>query len=247
MPRAVNDDKHRDLAARGLAAVVKEGLHSASMSDIASRLGVKRSTLYWYFGGVEELVDVAAAQAAERFVALAQASFAASDSPFERFGSMLDAVVEIAADPIAPTVQMRVDLAGQLFGDAAVDRVRAAIFDGVMQPCDAVAIVGTCRAVAAGVLATGGHSSLDARRITRFALDALIGPRAEDDKLRTVFGYGQPRRSRGDRGADIAVDDDACERSSVQAHAQPAQQPDPPRPAAPAQPVRPRGTWLELD
>ncbi len=174
MARTTDRERHADLAIRGLRVALRRGAIDLSMSTLAAELGVKRSTLYHYFGSVDELLDIASATVAERMRADLAAA-ATVDHPVVHLADTLGAFAELAADPAARTVLQRIDLAAETFGDRAVERLRAAISDGLAVPCDAEVVVALCRVTATGIVAAGA-GALDGRRVVAEVVAKVLEP-----------------------------------------------------------------------
>lgn len=59
MARPVDQEKRAEIGAAAFAFVRQQGMQRVTMSDVARALGMKRSTLYWYFPDVPSIFEAA--------------------------------------------------------------------------------------------------------------------------------------------------------------------------------------------
>ncbi len=57
MPRTPDMKRRAEIAARAFEVLRERGLQRTGMADVATALGMKRPTLYWYFRDLGQLFD----------------------------------------------------------------------------------------------------------------------------------------------------------------------------------------------
>ena len=82
----------------GIEAVSLFGLNKLSMSDVATRAGISRPTLYKYFGSKDELVAAAVQREAESLVASVLAAADGNTTPLEGLESAIAAALRLTRE-----------------------------------------------------------------------------------------------------------------------------------------------------
>lgn len=167
MPRPRDVEKTRDLALRATAVLERDGL-TISAKQLAHELGIKRPTLLYHFPTYGHIVQAALALLLGDQAEYVEARVDGYDHPIDRLYARVRAIHEFHAgreghllflsQAIALTGGGRV--ADILHGASAffeaerrdmVARVEKGIADGIVQPCDAKALVALLRAVIDGL------------------------------------------------------------------------------------------------
>lgn len=99
-PPSSDDEARRRIVEAAMSCVDRHGTSRASLSDVASELGVTRQTVYRYFGGTDELFAAVARAGADAFIDQLSRDLAHLDDP-------CDAVVEAVATVVRRLPQER--------------------------------------------------------------------------------------------------------------------------------------------
>lgn len=92
LARKPDHEKRAQILAGALEIVREKGVHNATMKDIAEGLGMKRSSLYWYFKDLGELFDALLDDMLERQTALTLERFEGVTHPIDLLYQRLLAV-----------------------------------------------------------------------------------------------------------------------------------------------------------
>ena len=167
MARPRELEKTRELALRAAAVLEREGL-TISTEQLARELGLKRPTLLYHFPTHGHIVELALADLLMDQAAHVERRVEAATHPIDRLQARLLAVHEFHAgregrllfltQAIAVTGGKRVGeivaAASGLFEAARLDmveRVERGIEEGLVVPCDAMALVSLLRSVIDGL------------------------------------------------------------------------------------------------
>lgn len=83
MARPIDETKRTEIATAALAVLRERGVQHTRMSHIAAALGMKRPTLYWYFGSIAELFEYAVERFRADEAAFVGARIAAAGHPID--------------------------------------------------------------------------------------------------------------------------------------------------------------------
>lgn len=169
MPRKPDMARRAEIAARAFEVIRARGVHKTSMSDIASALGMKRPTLYWYFNDLSEVFAAIVDENRDRLEAFILARIGNLDHPIDVLSALVRAHIDFyqgrrdvivallqlwavaVTDESSPIVEhsrkFMTTVRGQL-----IDLVDTGVADGRVAPCDAAHIVDLVLAVTDGSL-----------------------------------------------------------------------------------------------
>ncbi|HVK78867.1 MAG TPA: TetR/AcrR family transcriptional regulator [Kofleriaceae bacterium] len=168
MARPLDTQRRAELAHRALEVLRARGIGRTTMSELAEALGVKRPTLYFYFRDLTGLLHAALEDVYRAYFAHVSARVAGIDHPIVALGELARATVEFQRgrrDVVALLFQLWA--AGdadpeEMFAKARavneplradlIARVEAGIARGVVEPCDAAAIVDLVMTVLDGTI-----------------------------------------------------------------------------------------------
>lgn len=182
-------DKREQIVRAFIECVLQLGLERASMGEVGAKIGVDRSTLYYYFGTKDDLIDEAARYLAEQYVGHLHAAIA-------RFSTAARAhqLVEhlFGAEFHQPDFSNLIDeLSAAGNRDKAIQRRLITIY----------------RAVEAAIVQEMDSSypsvSMKARREAAYAIHQL----AEGCSVFTAMGFGVDRRQAGRNAAMRVLED----------------------------------------
>lgn len=91
-PRPISLEKRRSLALAAFEVVRERGAHNVTMSDLASALGMKRPTLYWYFRDLGHVFDIVFEHVLEKQRALVAEHITAVSHPIDQVMAYADAI-----------------------------------------------------------------------------------------------------------------------------------------------------------
>lgn len=169
MARKPDIGRRRDIAARAFEILRARGVHRTTMSDLATALGIKRPTLYFYFRDLGEIFDAVVEDHYGKFMAFVAGRLADCEHPIDYLEALIRAVFDFhdgRRDVIILLFQMwavggsqepeRVIERGRSFVDpmrkGLIERVRAGVADGRVRACDPVALVDLTLATTDGAL-----------------------------------------------------------------------------------------------
>ncbi len=157
MPRTFDAARRTELVSRTLELLRTRRQGRLTMSELATELGVKRPTLYFYFRDLSGLLLAAVEDLYRAYAEHITGRLAAIDHPIEALGELARATVAYqrerrdlvillfqlwAAGDTDPEVLLaRSRAAGQVLRADLVARVRAGIERGVVAPCDPERVV----------------------------------------------------------------------------------------------------------
>lgn len=211
MARKVDAEKHAEVVAAAFDALRRRGVVGVSMADLATDLGMSRSALYWYFGGLSELFEQVLAQVLERQGAATARAIVDVDHPIDQIAAWMRATVkQYDEDPdlLAVLLQLwatarpgskdeTLDTFQQHFmplRELACQALREGIARGEVAPCDTAAIVDLCAVVVDGALVHHVSRHLDAVGLVEHFLNQVLLPLRRD----TATTKSNPRRSAED-------------------------------------------------
>jgi TetR/AcrR family transcriptional regulator len=94
MARPVNHQKRREIATQAFQVVLERGAYATTITDIAKSLGMKRSTLYWYFSDLGSLFDAVTQEIHEEVASYVVQAMAKRDHPIDQLIAVLEAAVD---------------------------------------------------------------------------------------------------------------------------------------------------------
>ncbi len=167
MARPRDPEKTRDLALRAAAVLEAEGVGLAT-EQLARRLGVKRPTLLYHLPTYARIVELTLAELLTEQAAFVAAEVERHEHPIDRIDARIRAVhafhrgregrLLFLTQAVAVTGGSRaLDIlraAASFFEESRADmvrRVEEGIAAGVVEPCDAHALIGLARAVIDGL------------------------------------------------------------------------------------------------
>jgi AcrR family transcriptional regulator len=196
------DIARRTAIAREAFDVIKaRGLHRTTMSDIASELGIKRPTLYWYFKDFAEIFDVVVRDTDAALVAHVQARLAGITHPLDTLAALVEATIDFydaRRDQVTVLFQLwtisgdvapgRIAQRAREFVDPVrvelIRRLEQGIADGTVAPCNPAEVVDLAFAVIDGAHVQRVTRDADPRRLLdglrRYVFDPLRRPGALD-------------------------------------------------------------------
>jgi AcrR family transcriptional regulator len=211
MARKVDAEKHAEVVAAAFEALRRRGVVGVSMADLAGDLGMSRSALYWYFGGLSELFEAVLEQVLARQEAAAARAIFEVEHPIDQIAAWMRATVrQYDEDPdlLAVLLQLwatarpdskdeTLDTFQQRFlplRALACQALQDGIERGAVAPCDATAIIDLCAVVVDGALVHHVSRRLDAVALVEHFLQHILLPlRREAQPSPTI-----PRRSAED-------------------------------------------------
>ncbi len=157
-PRPVSLDRRRELATAAFEVVRERGANNVTMSDLATALGMKRPTLYWYFRDLGHVFDVVFEHTLERQRAFIELRLEAATHPVDRVLAYADSIEAFFAREgttllsllsfwgIAQSDQPNrvIEIAMRSFLPArafAIESLREAVRQGHAAPCDAAGVI----------------------------------------------------------------------------------------------------------
>lgn len=169
MARPVDLEKRRAIADAAIALLRERGGQRTTMSDLAKGLGMKRSTLYWYFADLNAIFEAALERTLEDLARHLGARLAGLTHPIDLLYAHLVAVHDFYAgreDDVVFLLQLwavtgsdhpsrALDLTRRYFlprREAAKALVRRGLAAGLVAPCDPDALVDTVSALVDGLL-----------------------------------------------------------------------------------------------
>ncbi len=167
MARPREDSKRADLASRAVAVLEREGL-GISTEQLARAIGVKRPTLLYHFPTYADALETVLVGLLAEQMEFVSARVEKHAHPIDRLHARLVAVAEfhrgrearilflsqaIAALGGARAVEIMQRASDFFEADrqAMVARVEAGIAAGIVEPCDASALIGLLRALIDGL------------------------------------------------------------------------------------------------
>jgi len=192
MARPPEPEKRLELARRAVEVLQREGLE-LSMSRLAEALGVKRPTLIYHFPTRAHIVETALEDLLREQAAFVLARVAEHEHPIDRLDAQIRAVHGFHLDREARVVFLSqaivassgarmaeiIDVGNRVFEPhrrAAADAVRRAIEDGLVEPCDADALMALVRAVIDGLMLQRVMTGLDLAPVHELLWQRLLRP-----------------------------------------------------------------------
>jgi TetR/AcrR family transcriptional regulator len=196
MARTFDAARRTALVAQTLELMRTRGLGRLTMSELATALGVKRPTLYFYFRDLSGLLLAAVEEVYRAYAVHIAARLAPIDHPVEALGELARATVAYqrerrdlvillfqlwaAGDAEPELLLARSRAAGQVLRADLVARLRAGVERGVVAPCDPERIVDLVLTVLDGTIVaavTGsGAPAVAVEELWRQVLAPLIVP-----------------------------------------------------------------------
>ena len=206
--RTIDHDQHEQMTLRAFAAVKTQGVAGLSMARIARDVGVKRSTLYWYFGNLGELFEAVLQVVLEQQAIFVAGEVAAHSHPIDQLLAWIHGVHRFYGDdpallpvliqwgavgrPAEPEAAIAHALAQfEPLRQAAITLLEDGMADGTVAPCDADVIVDLCATMIDGAL------------VHRVSRNLAVGPvlahfaRCVLEPLRRPAGPGTDARADG--------------------------------------------------
>jgi AcrR family transcriptional regulator len=157
MPRRFDANRRSTLVIAALEVLRIRGVGRTTMSQLATALGVKRPTLYFYFRDLSGLLLAAVEDVYRNYAAHIAGRLATIEHPIVALGELARATVEYqrerrelvillfqlwaAGNTDPETLLARSRAAGDVLRADLIARVRAGIDRGVVAPCDPESVV----------------------------------------------------------------------------------------------------------
>jgi len=166
MARKLDLARRAELASRAFDVIRARGVHRTTMSDLASALGLKRPTLYFYFKDLGAVFEAVLDETQRQYFAHVMARVGGIAHPIDLLGAVLRATVEFHQGK-----RDRIVLLFQLWavGGADPDRVLARSRE-LTDPMRALLVQQVAGGIAAGQVA-----DCDPARIVDLSLTVLDG------------------------------------------------------------------------
>lgn len=169
MARTIDHHKHAEIAMRAFEAIRARGVHGTSMSQVAADLGMKRSSLYWYFGSLGEIFEAVLQQTIDALaefvqsqvseerhpIALVERWMQASIAFYDKDPELIAVLAQFWAVGSSDRPELVFDRTRAFFEpvrEAGVALLRAGIDEGTVRPCDAESLIHLCAATVDGLL-----------------------------------------------------------------------------------------------
>jgi AcrR family transcriptional regulator len=193
MPRKTDHARRHEIASRAFETIRARGAHKTTMSDIASALGMKRSTLYWYFSDLGEIFDAVLRQSESQFQAFVAGRLVDVEHPVDYLEALMRAQVDYHVgrrDHIILLFQLwavggsddpeRVLSRGRkvvtALREGLIERLGAGVRDGAVAPCDPTTIVDLVLATGDGALVQMITRDADAKSIVDGFCEHVLAP-----------------------------------------------------------------------
>jgi len=193
MARHVDQEKRAEILQAAFAFLRQQGSPRVTMTELARALGMKRSTLYWYFPDVASIFDAALDALfieQDRFVS---ERIAGLSHPIDVLGAYLQAVHAFyagrddeivfmfqfwaAGRPEAPDLALSRIRARYLpRREQAIALLRAGVESGQVRPCDPEALIGLVGAMIDGLLIQRQVTGAALAPIHAIIQDMLLAP-----------------------------------------------------------------------
>ncbi|MBW1878152.1 MAG: TetR/AcrR family transcriptional regulator [Deltaproteobacteria bacterium] len=195
MPRTPDEAKRREIAEGALKVLREHGIHQTTMSHIASALGMKRPTLYWYFSDLGEIFEYSMQQIRTDEAAFIVERIRGIDHPLDLLEGLIRADAEFFEQRgLEDFLLLLVQFLGA--GDAAsraryrriavadmeplrlmlIASVAAGVEGGMIAPCDPETLVDFLFVVLDGAMVHGVLRGADTSSIYDFVHTAVIAP-----------------------------------------------------------------------
>jgi AcrR family transcriptional regulator len=207
MARKLDMARRTELAARAVAALRARGVHRCTMSDLATALGLKRPTLYFYFRDLAGVLDVALEDTMRRFLDHVMKRSEGIEHPIDQLIAFARASAEFQSgqrdlvvllfqlwaaggtDPERLIAKNRESM--EPLRAAMIARVADGVARGLVAPCDPARLIDLVQATFDGALVA---------QVTR---RAPPGPVVEEMIERVLEPIAlRPRKSRNSRSTD---------------------------------------------
>lgn len=192
MARPVDVEKRRALARRAARILEREGL-GIPAARLADALDIKRPTLLYHFADYSQIVELALEDLLLEQAAFVLAEVEKHEHPVDRLHAQLRAVHEFhrgresrvvfLTQAIAATAGNRLhEILGrgvrvfEVYRRDAAARIRRAIDDGTMAPCDPHALVALLRALIDGLLLQRVSDGLDLAPVHELVWQRVLSP-----------------------------------------------------------------------
>lgn len=169
MARKPDMARRAEIAARAFEVIRARGVHKTSMSDIASALGMKRPTLYWYFNDLSEVFEAVVDENRDRLEAFVLARIGDLEHPIDVLRALVRAHMDFyegRRDVLVALFQLwavagtdessRILQSSRQFMQTVrsrlIDLVATGVADGRVAPCEPEQIVDLVLAVTDGSL-----------------------------------------------------------------------------------------------
>lgn len=114
-------ERHDEILAAAAELFRERGFQATNITDIAARLGIHQSNVYYYFGKKEELLVELVHQAVESNVAAAEGSAARRGSAIDRLGTVIESLAT-SYDRHYPLMQLYVQEDIRRFAGSEAER-----------------------------------------------------------------------------------------------------------------------------
>jgi AcrR family transcriptional regulator len=193
MARPIDHARKTELALAALDVIRVQGAHRTTMSELAKGLGMKRSSLYWYFKDLGEIFDTVLKHTLSELLAARQAHLTGVEHPIdvldahitsvrEYFASRSDFIIVMfqlwaAGDRPGPdSVFRRTSAHFELIRQAAAALLQRGIDEGRVAPCDPHVLVDLVGAFVDGCLVHGIARGIDVAPLHALFRERVLTP-----------------------------------------------------------------------
>ena len=193
MARKTDYAKRERLSAEAFEVICARGVHRTSMSDIASALGMKRPTLYWYFRDLGQIFDAVVKQTERSLQAYIVARLADIDDPIEYLQAFTDAHFDFYQPRRGLIIALfqlwavsgsddpdRILRRGTRFIEpmrvGLIARLQDAVDDGLINECEPEAVIDLLLATIDGALVHSVTRDTDLVKIRRAVRQLVFAP-----------------------------------------------------------------------
>ncbi len=202
MPRPRELQKRLDLARRAVDVLRTQGLE-ISTSDLAKQIGIKRPTLLYHFPSLSHIIETALKDVLTRQAVHVMAQVNQYEHPIDRLYAQIRAVhsfhhgreaeIVFLSQAIATSAGERmsalIEIGNQVFEpyrQAAIERIARGIKDGLVKPCDPVALISLVRSVIDGLLIQRVMTGIDLEPVHQLLWTQVLHPLKKSKRSQDV-------------------------------------------------------------
>jgi len=206
MARTTDHARHEDIAWRAFKAMRRRGVHSVTMSEVAADLGMKRSSLYWYFDSIDAIFLAALERTSRRLVLYVAERVAENSHPVDHIHGWMEATAEFYADDADSravlarlwAISSDADSDSGFEGghalfkaprDSALSVVRSGLAKGSVHACEPETLVDLCAATVDGLLVQLIHHGVHPGAGLAMFREAVLKPLARRPAIRATAGW----------------------------------------------------------
>lgn len=198
MARPREQGKRAEIAERAVAVLEREGL-GISTEQLARAIGVKRPTLIYHFPTHTHVIEAVLATLLAEQMAFVETRVERHSHPIDRLYARLLAVAEfhrgrearilflsqavaVAGGPRAVEIVKRASEFFELDRRAMVARVERGIEDGLVEPCDARALIALLRSIIDGLTIQRVTTREPLEPVYRMIWERILAPLKKTEK-----------------------------------------------------------------